>query len=280
MEYIKLNNGIEMPVLGLGTYEGTDKGVALRSVREALDVGYRLIDTAQYYGNEQYIGQAIRESGVPREEIFLTSKIWFNRFEECYEAVLESLRTLQVDYIDLILLHWPFGNTYKAYRDLERLYEEGKVRSIGVSNFRADRLIDIARYNKVVPAVNQIETNLLCQQRQCHEWMERLGVRHEGYAPFGQGLADDIYADPCLQAIAEEHGKSTRQVALRFLIQQGVTVIPKSARRERMEQNIDVFDFQLTEEEMQRLAAFDRRVPLTCDPAEPGAAWSSDQWKG
>ena len=144
-----------MPVLGLGTYEGTDKGVALRSVREALDVGYRLIDTAQYYGNEQYIGQAIRQSGVPREDIFLTSKIWFNRFEECYEAVLESLHTLQVDYLDLILLHWPFGNTYKAYRDLERLYEEGKVRSIGVSNFRADRLIDIARYNKVVPAVNQ-----------------------------------------------------------------------------------------------------------------------------
>ena len=269
-----------MPVLGLGTYEGTDKGVALRSVRDALEVGYRLIDTAQYYGNEQYIGQALKESGVAREEVFLTSKIWFNRFEECYEAVLESLRTLQVDYLDLILLHWPFGNTYKAYRDLERLYEEGKVCSIGVSNFHADRLIDIARYNKVVPAVNQIETNLLCQQRQCHEWMKRLGVRHEGYAPFGQGLADDIYADPCLQAIAEEHGKSTRQVALRFLIQQGVTVIPKSARRERMEQNIDVFDFQLTEEEMQRLAAFDRRVPLTCDPAEPGAAWSSDQWKG
>ena len=179
-----------MPVLGLGTYEGTDKGVALRSVREALDVGYRLIDTAQYYGNEQYIGLALKESGVPREEIFLTSKIWFNRFEECYEAVLESLRTLQVDYLDLILLHWPFGNTYKAYRDLERLYEEGKVCSIGVSNFRADRLIDIARYNKVVPAVNQIETNLLCQQRECHEWMSRLGVRHEGYAPFGQVPAE------------------------------------------------------------------------------------------
>ena len=133
MEYVKLNNGVEMPVLGLGTYEGTDMGVALRSVRDALEVGYRLIDTAQYYGNEQYIGQALKESGVAREEVFLTSKIWFNRFEECYEAVLESLRTLQVDYLDLILLHWPFGNTYKAYRDLERLLEEGKVRSIGNS---------------------------------------------------------------------------------------------------------------------------------------------------
>ena len=185
-----------------------------------------------------------------------------------------------MDYLDLILLHWPFGNTYKAYRDLERLYEEGKVRSIGVSNFHADRLIDIARYNKVVPAVNQIETNLLCQQRECHEWMGRLGVRHEGYAPFGQGLADDVYADHRLMTIAERYGKSTRQVALRFLIQQGVTVIPKSSRRERMEQNIDVFDFRLTDEELQQLIAFDRRIPLTCDPAEPGAAWSSNEWKG
>ena len=157
---------------------------------------------------------------------------------------------------------------------------KGKVRSIGVSNFHADRLIDIARYNKVVPAVNQIETNLLCQQRECHEWMGRLGVRHEGYAPFGQGLADEVYADHRLMTIAERYGKSTRQVALRFLIQQGVTVIPKSSRRERMEQNIDVFDFRLTDEELQQLIAFDRRIPLTCDPAEPGAAWSSNEWKG
>jgi len=278
MEYVKLNNGIMMPVLGLGTYEGTDIKTAEQSVRSAIDLGYRLIDTAQYYGNEKLIGKALKESAVDRNEIFLTSKIWFNRFEECYDAVLESLRNLQTEYLDLILLHWPFGNTYKAYRDLERLYSEGKVRAIGVSNFHADRLIDIDRYNDVTPAVDQIETNLLCQQKIDHAYMKRMGVAHQSYSPFGQGRINDLFNDSRLLEMAERYGKSTRQIALRFHLQEDVLVIPKTINPERMAQNIDVFDFSLTEADMDILRSFDTGHACAADPADPADVIGADKW--
>lgn len=259
-----------MPVLGLGTYEGTDSKVADRSVGMALDMGYRLIDTAQFYGNERLIGNALKASSVDRSEIFLTTKIWFNRYEECYEAVHESLRDLQTDYLDLILLHWPFGNVYKAYRDLERLYDEGKVRAIGVSNFHADRLVDIIHYNRIAPAVDQIETNILCQQHIDHGWMQRLGVAHQSYSPFGQGHMNGLLDnDPTLRRIGGKYGKSSRQVVLRYLLQLGVQVIPKTVNAERMAQNIDVFDFKLDDEEMKTLRAFDTGHSVAADPADP-----------
>ena len=278
MEYVKLNNGVKMPQLGLGTFRSNDAALCEQTILEALKTDYRLIDTAQGYGNEKSIGEALAKADVPREELFIVTKVWFKNYEDCRQSVLRSMEDLHVDYLDLVLLHWPFGNTYRAWRDLEALYAEGRIRAIGVSNYNADRLIDLVQYNKVVPAVNQIEINLQSQQQENREWMEKLGVQPMGYAPFGQGRINDIYDDPALTAIARKHGKTTRQVALRYQLQLGIVVIPKTVSPDRLKENIDVFDFELTAGEMQTLSRMDKNQPLIGNPQNPALVESSAKW--
>jgi diketogulonate reductase-like aldo/keto reductase len=278
MEYVKLNNGVRMPQLGLGTFQSSDAAQCTQTILDALELGYRLIDTAQAYGNEAFIGNALAKTDVPREELFVVTKVWFKNHERCRESVMQSMKGLQVDYLDLVLIHWPFGDTYKAWRDLEALYAEGKIRAIGVSNYNADRLLDLVQYNKVVPAVNQIETNLTAQQWDNRKWMDKLGVQHEGYAPFGQGRMDDLYEDERLKAIAGKYGKTARQVTLRYQLQCGIVVIPKSVHRERLQENLDVFDFSLTGEEMQVLRSFDKNTPLIGNPQNPELVEFSAKW--
>ena len=252
-----LNNGVEMPMLGYGVFQTPPEETA-RCVREALEIGYRLIDTAQAYANEEGVGAAVRASGVPREEVFITSKIWVANmnYERATASIDESLRRLGTDYIDLMLLHQAMGDYPGAYRAMEEAYRAGKLRAIGVSNFYPERLIDVALLAEVVPAVNQIETHPFRQQDAAHEVMASLGVAHEAWAPFAEGR-NSIFTNPVLAAIGEKHGKKPGQVILRALIQKDVVVIPKSVRRERMEENFDVFDFCLDEEDMAAFAALD-----------------------
>ena len=278
MEYVKLNNGVKMPQLGLGTFQSNDAALCEQTILEALRQGYRLIDTAQGYGNEKYIGEALAKNDVPREELFIVTKVWFKNYEDCRQSVLRSMEDLRVDYLDLVLLHWPFGNTYRAWRDLEALYAEGRIRAIGVSNYNADRLIDLIQYNKVVPAVNQIEINLQSQQQENREWMEKLGVQPMGYAPFGQGRLNDLYDDPALTAIAQKHGKTSRQVALRYQLQLGIVIIPKTVSPDRLRENIDIFDFELTPADMQTLSRMDKAQPLIGNPQNPALVESSAKW--
>ena len=278
METVKLNNGIEMPVLGLGTFLLTDPDTCERSISEAIRIGYRLIDTAQGYGNEEYIGRAVAGSDVAREELFITTKVWFKNYEHTRVSVEESMRKLQTDYLDLVLLHWPFGNTYAAWRELEELYAAGRIRAIGVSNYTSDRLIDLILYNKVVPAVNQIETNLISQQTEIYRWMKKYRIQHEGYAPFGQGKIDALYDDPVLMYIADRYHKTVRQVVLRFQIQSGVAVIPKTMHPDRLKENFEVFDFGLEANEMEILRSFDKATPLIGNPQDPVTVASSIEW--
>lgn len=278
MKTVKLNNGIEMPVLGLGTFLSNDPAVCEQSVVDAISLGYRLIDTAQGYGNEEHIGRAIARCGVPREELFITTKVWFRNYENTRASVEESMRKLQTDYLDLVLLHWPFGDTYAAWRALEQLYAEGKIHAIGVSNYTADRLVDLVNYNKVVPAVNQVETNLVSQQTEVRTWMDKLGVQHMGYAPFGQGHLDELYDEQALRHIADRYHKSVRQVVLRFQIQSGVVVIPKTTHIERIKENLEVFDFELLDNEMEILRSFDKGTPLIGNPQNPDLVYSSVDW--
>ena len=241
MEYVTLSNGVKMPILGYGVYQVT-KDECERCVLDALDAGYRSIDTAQSYFNEEEVGSAIRKSGVPRQEIFLTSKVWVKHYgyEEARKSVEESLRKLQTDYLDLMLLHQPFNDYYGAYRALEDMYEEGKLKAIGVSNFYPDRLVDLASFTKIPPMVNQIETHVLNQRQEDHTWMEKYKVAHEAWAPFGEGRGG-LFENETLKDIGRKYGKTTAQVMLRWNIQRGVIVLPKSTHKERMIQNMDVF---------------------------------------
>lgn len=269
METVKLNDGVQMPVFGLGTFKVTDPAECVGSVKDALELGYRMIDTAQLYENEEFVGRGVAESGVPRQDIFITTKVMCSNFSRARASLEESMRKLGTDYLDLVLLHWPYGDVYAAWRDLEAMRREGSIRSIGVSNFNTDRLIDLICYNETVPSVNQVETNLAAQRLEEHEWMVKLGVQHEGYMPFGQGRIDSMFSDPRLVEIAERHGKSTRQVALRHQLQCGVVVIPKSVHRERIRANADVFDFELSPEEMQVIRSMDKASPMTGNPQLP-----------
>ena len=252
-----LANGVEMPMLGYGVFQ-TPPDQTERCVAEALEVGYRLIDTAQAYGNEEGVGAAVRASGLPREDVFITSKIWVANmnYERATASIDESLRRLGTDYIDLMLLHQAMGDYPGAYRAMEEAYRAGKLRAIGVSNFYPERLIDVALLAEVVPAVNQIETHPFRQQDAAHEVMASLGVTHEAWAPFAEGR-NSIFTNPVLAAIGEKHGKKPGQVILRALMHKDVIVIPKSVRRARMEENFDVFDFSLDEEDMAAFAALD-----------------------
>lgn len=260
MDYVTLANGVKMPQLGYGVYQVT-KEECKRCVLDALDVGYRAIDTAQSYFNEAEVGEAIAKSGIDRKEIFLTTKVWIEHFgyENTKISVLKSMEKLKTDYIDLVLLHQPFADYYGAYRALEDLYEEGKLRAIGVSNFYPDRLVDIASFARIKPMVNQIETHPLNQQIEGHEWLEKYGVIHEAWAPFGEGRGN-MFTNPVLQEIGKKYDKTVAQVILRWQLQRGIVIIPKSTHKERMAQNLDVFDFTLTDEDMQDIAALDTKT--------------------
>lgn len=260
MDYVALANGVKMPQLGYGVYQVT-KEECERCVLDALDVGYRAIDTAQSYFNEAEVGEAIAESGIDRKEIFLTTKVWIEHYgyEQAKESVLQSMEKLKTDYIDLVLLHQPFADYYGAYRALEDLYEEGKLRAIGVSNFYPDRLVDIASFARIKPMVNQIETHPLNQQIEAHEWLKKYGVIHEAWAPFGEGRGN-MFTNPVLQKLGDKYNKTVAQVILRWQLQRGIVVIPKSTHKERMAQNLDVFDFTLTNEDMQAIAALDTKT--------------------
>ena len=257
MEYITLSNGVKMPQLGYGVYQVT-KEECERCVLDALEVGYRSLDTAQSYFNEEEVGAAIEKSGIDRKEIFLTSKVWIEHFgyEECKKSVLESMEKLRTDYLDLMLLHQPFGDTYGAWRALEELYDAGKLRAIGISNHYVDRMVEFANFTRIKPMVNQMEVHPFNQQVTLKEWMDKYDIRLEAWAPFGEGRKG-LFENPVLQSIGEKYGKTTAQVMLRWHIQRGVIVIPKSTHKERMIENFNVFDFTLSKDDMDQIAKMD-----------------------
>ncbi|AIQ29942.1 2,5-diketo-D-gluconic acid reductase [Paenibacillus sp. FSL P4-0081] len=258
MEYVTLNNGVQMPILGYGVYQISDHAECEKCVLDALSVGYRSIDTAQAYRNEKAVGRAIKKSGVPREELFITTKVWISNagYEQAKASIEESLRKLQLDYLDLVLIHQPFGDYYGTYRALEELYKAGTLRAIGVSNFYPDRYIDLVQFTEVVSAVNQVETHVFNQQVKAQEIMEKYHTQIESWGPFAEGK-NNLFTNTTLQTVADQYHKSTAQVALRYLIQRGVVVIPKTVSRNRMEENMNVFDFGLTPEDMAKIAALD-----------------------
>ena len=270
MEYVKLNNGVEMPILGFGVYQ-IPKEDTKRCVLDAIKVGYRSIDTAQSYFNESEVGDAILECGIPRSELFITTKVWIDNYgyEKCRKSIEESLKKLKTDYIDLVLLHQPFSDYYGAYRALEELLEEGKIKAIGVSNFYPDRLVDICLFErKVIPAVNQVETNPLNQQIKAQELMEKYGVHIEAWAPFGEGR-NNMFSNPTLKEIGNKYNKSVAQVILRWLIQRGVIVVCKSTHIDRMQENFDVFDFELSDEDMNIIKKLDSNDSLFFNHQDP-----------
>ena len=257
MEFIKLSNGTKMPVLGYGTFMISNEETE-RCVLDAIDVGYRSIDTAQAYYNEEGVGNAIVKCGVPREELFLTTKVWIANagYEKAKASIDESLKKLQTDYIDLLLIHQAFNDYYGTWRAMEEAYKAGKVRAIGVSNFYADRFLDFVSFCEVKPMVNQIEAHVFQQQKAIRPYLDRFGTQIEAWAPFAKG-EKNLFKHPLLTEIGTGYGKNAGQIALRYLIQNGVVVIPKSAHKERMAENINVFDFTLTPEEMQKISALD-----------------------
>lgn len=259
MQFITLSNGVKMPQLGYGVYQVTKEGCE-RCVLDALKVGYRHIDTAQSYFNEEEVGNAIVKSGVPREEIFLTTKVWIEHYgyDETKASVMESMRKLKTNYIDLMLLHQPFADVYGAWRALEDLYAEGVIRAIGVSNFYPDRLIDLCSFARIKPMVNQVETHPHNQQIEAQKWMEKYGVQIEAWAPFGEGRGG-LFTDETIAKIAAKYNKSVAQVILRWELQRGIVVIPKSVHIERMQENFNVFDFELTGEDMAIMATLDKK---------------------
>ena len=257
MEYVILNNGVKMPQLGYGVYQVT-KDECERCVLDALKAGYRLIDTAQSYFNEEEVGSAIKKSGIPREDIFLTTKVWIEHYgyENAKQSVIESMRKLQTEYLDLVLLHQPFGDAYGAWRALEELYEEGKIRAIGISNFYVDRMVEFVNFNRIKPMITQMEVHIFNQQKQLKEYADKYNVQLEAWAPFGEGRRN-TFGNEVIKSIGEKYGKTTAQVMLRWHIQRGIVVIQKSTHYERMEENFNVFDFELTNEEMNTIAELD-----------------------
>lgn len=269
MEYATLNNGVKMPKLGYSVYQVKNEECE-RCVLDAIHTGYRAIDTAQSYGNEEAVGSAVKKCGVPRAELFLTTKVWISNasYEKAKDSIEKSLKNLQTDYIDLLLIHQPFGDYYGAYRAMEEAYRAGKLRAIGVSNFYPDRLIDLCQFAEVTPAVNQVETHVFQQQKTAHEYMKKYGVQHESWGPFAEGRKD-FFTNLVLTEIGVKYGKSAAQTALRFLLQSDVVVIPKSTHKERMEQNLDVFDFTLSQEDMEAIRGLDEGESLFFSHYDP-----------
>ena len=257
MKETRLNNGVMMPAVGFGVYQIPAEDTE-RCVSDALEAGYRMIDTASSYFNERQVGDALRRSGLRREDVFVTTKLWVQDYEydDALRAFDLSMKNLGLDYLDLYLLHKPYGNYYAAWRAVERLYKEGRIRAVGVTSFSSERLQDLFLHNEVKPMVNQIETNPLLQQREANAFLRQEGIQHEAWAPFAEGRRD-IFNNPTVKAIAERHGKTAAQVMLRWLNQRGVVVIPKSVSKARMAENLDIFDFTLDDGEMRRMAVLD-----------------------
>ncbi|WP_298706116.1 aldo/keto reductase [uncultured Veillonella sp.] len=266
---VELNNGVTMPILGFGVYQVPPEETK-QAVLEALKAGYRHIDTAQAYGNEKEVGEAIKESGIPREELFITTKIWISNFgyEAAKSSIDRSLQRMGLDYVDLFLLHQPFSDYYGAYRALEEAYDEGKTRAIGGSNFYPDRLSDVAAFNRMVPQVNQVETHPFNQQIEAQENMEKNNVQIESWATFAEGRGD-IFNNPILNEIGKAHGKTAAQVMIRWQVQRGIVCLTKTVRPERMAENFDVFDFELSKEEMNRIQSLDRKESLFFSHQDP-----------
>lgn len=269
MEYVTLNNGVKMPLLGYGVYQ-TPPEETEACVLAAIKNGYRSIDTAQAYGNEEGVGNAIVKCGLPREELFITTKIWISNagYEKAKASIQESLKKLKTDYIDLLLIHQPFGDYYGSYRAMEEAYKDGKVRAIGVSNFYPDRFIDLAHFAEIKPAVNQVETHLFQQQKEARKYMEKHGIQIMSWGPFAEGR-NDFFNTPALKEIGAKYQKTPAQVALRFLLQSNVVLIPKSVHENRMKENFDIFDFELTAEEMQKLEELDTGKSLFFSHQDP-----------
>lgn len=263
MEYVTLNNGVRMPMVGFGVFQLPD-GDCEKCVMEAINAGYRLIDTAQAYYNEEAVGRAIVRCGIDRKELFVTTKVWMTQhsYDKARASVMESMRKLQTDYLDLVLIHQPLGDYYAAYHALEDLYKEGYLRAIGISNFSAERMADLTAFNEVKPAVNQVETHPFFQQEALYGWMRKLGIQHEAWGPLAEHRLIQLLRTPMLIAIARKYGKTPAQVILRFNVQRGIVVIPKSSHKERIEENIDIFDFELTDEEMQQIRTLDENKSL------------------
>jgi 2,5-diketo-D-gluconate reductase A len=270
MQEVTLNNGVKMPILGFGVFQIADPAECERSVRDAIDVGYRLIDTAASYGNEESVGNAIKSSGVPRNELFITTKLWIadTGYEKTKAAFARSMERLQLDHLDLFLIHQPYGDVYGAWRAMEELYREGRIRAIGVSNFHPDRVMDFIVHHETPPAVNQIETHPFHQQVETQKFLTENNIQIESWGPFAEGK-NDIFRNQVLSAIAAKHGKTVAQVILRWLTQRGVVVIPKSVRRERMEENFDIFDFDLDASDMDSIATLDTGESLFFDHRDP-----------
>lgn len=263
MEHVTLNNGVRMPILGFGVFQLPDKDCE-RCVTDAINAGYRLIDTAQAYYNEEAVGRAVAGCGISRKELFITTKVWVTQhsYDKARTSVMESMRKLQTDYLDLVLIHQPLGDYYAAYHALEDLYKEGCLRAIGISNFSAERMADLTAFNAIKPAINQVETHPFYQQESLHGWMRKLGIQHEAWGPLAEHRLIQLQRTPMLIAIGRKYGKSPAQVILRFNVQRGIVVIPKSSHKERIEENIDIFDFSLTEEEMRQIRTLDEGKSL------------------
>jgi 2,5-diketo-D-gluconate reductase A len=270
MKNVLLNNGVEMPILGFGVFQVTDLDECERSVHEAIQIGYRVIDTAASYKNEEAVGKAIKSSSVPRKELFVTTKLWLEDagFESTKKAFEKSLKRLQLDYLDLFLIHQPYGDIYGSWRAMEELYHDGRIRAIGVSNFQPDRIMDLIMHNKVIPAVNQIETHPFCQQIESHKFLQENKVQIESWGPFAEGK-NNIFKNELLLSIAEKYKKSVAQVILRWLTQRKVVVIPKSVRKERIVENFNIFDFELSPEDMGTIVSLDTKKSLFFDHRDP-----------
>jgi diketogulonate reductase-like aldo/keto reductase len=270
MQKIALNNGVEMPILGFGVFQIADLAECERSVRDAIDVGYRLIDTASSYGNEEAVGNAIRASGVPRNELFVTTKLWIadTGYEKTKRAFDRSMKRLQLDYLDLYLIHQPYGDVFGSWRAMEELYHEGRVKAIGVSNFHPDRVMDFIVHNEVVPAVDQVETHPFHQQVETQKFLRENNIQIESWGPFAEGK-NNIFGNDVLVSIAEKHGKTVAQVILRWMTQRDIIVIPKSVRKERMAENFDIFNFELTQEDMNAIRQLDTGTSLFFDHRDP-----------
>jgi diketogulonate reductase-like aldo/keto reductase len=270
MKKIKLNNGVEMPIAGFGVFQITDQAECERSVAHAIEAGYRLIDTATVYMNEEAVGRGIKKSGVAREELFITSKLWIQdaSYEGAKRAFERSLKKLGLDYLDLYLIHQPYGDVYGAWRAMEELYKEGKIRAIGVSNFQPDRIMDFILHNEIVPAVNQIETNPFNQQLETQKFLQENNIQIEAWAPFAEGR-NNIFQNEVLTSIAKKHNKSVAQVILRWLVQRDVVVLSKSVKKERMVENLNIFDFELGGEDMKAIKAIDAKTTSFFDHRDP-----------
>ncbi len=269
MEYKVLSNGVKMPVLGYGVYQVT-KDECEKCVLDALKVGYRHIDTAQSYFNEEEVGNAITKSGIPREELFITTKVWIEHYgyEQTKKSVMESLKKLQTDYIDLMLLHQPFSDYYGAWRALEDLYNEGRLKAIGISNFYPDRMIDLCSFSRIKPMVNQVETHPYNQQIEAQKWLEKYGVQIEAWAPLAE-CREGLLENPVLIEIAEKYNKTVAQVILRWELQRGIVIIPKSTHIERMEENFNIFDFELSNDDMDAIKAIDKNKSAFFSHTDP-----------